>query len=80
MLLGVADFEPSAASCNGTEFPPACGPGDDALFAKLLTAVRAAINVGGRSGAAPITVSVDTGEVEPLFSLFIALCAIKACV
>lgn len=53
------DFEPSSASCNGTDFPPACSSADDAPFAKLLSDVRAAINTGSRGAK---TVSVDTGQ------------------
>ena len=43
------DFEPSAASCNGTEFPPACSSTDDTGFVKLLDDVRAAIASSSRS-------------------------------
>jgi hypothetical protein len=57
------DFEPSAASCNGTEFPPACSTVDDKAYAGLLDSVRAAINSDATGvTATEKTVSVDTGQ------------------
>ena len=60
------DFEPSAASCNGTEFPPACSSADDAPYAQLLDDVRTAINAATSNvdddGDVIRTVSVDTGQ------------------
>eukprot|EP01050_Picozoa_sp_SAG11_P001763 SAG11_NODE_81_length_17673_cov_7.702572_11_plen_344_part_00 len=59
------DFEPSGASCNGTEFPPACSTADDEMFAQLLDDTRVAINSEAtdvRTKAILKTVSVDTGQ------------------